>query len=94
MLNNYGSYGGALPRNQYVGLGPVVGVYADIGNFRLLTQAEQVFATSDCGKKVKYSLEAAYALSTNVALSFDYNYQQNHGAFDDEEAMFGMRFYF
>ena len=94
LLNNYAAYGGALPRNQYVGLGPTVGVYADIGDFRLLAQAEQFFATSDYGKKVKYSLEAAYALSTNVALSFDYNYQQNHGAFDDEEAMLGMRFYF
>ena len=94
LLNNYASYGGALPRNQYVGLGPAVGVYADIGDFRLLTQAEQVFATSDYGKKIKYSLEAAYALSTNVALSFNYDYRQNHGAFDDEEVMFGLRFYF
>ena len=94
LLNNYASYGGALPQNQYVGLGSTLGIYADIGDFRLLAQTEQVFATSDYGKKVKYSLEAAYALSTNVALSFDYNYQQNHGAFDDEEAMLGMRFYF
>ena len=94
LLNNYASYGGALPRNQYVGLGPVLGAYADIGDFRFLAQAEQVFATSDYGKKVKYSLEAAYALSTNWAVAFDYKYQQNHGAFDDEEAMLGMRFYF
>lgn len=94
LLNNHAAYGGFLPHNQYLGLGAAAGVFAEMGNLRLLTQIEQVWATTNYGSKIKYNLEAAYALTTNTALSFQYKYEQNHGKYDVDETVAGLRLYF
>lgn len=94
MLNNHAAYGGFLPHNQYLGLGAAGGIYVTRGDFRLLAEAEQVWATTNYGSKIKYNLEAAYAMSTNTALSLQYKYEQNRGRYDVDETMAALRLYF
>ena len=94
MLNNHAAYGGFLPHNQYLGLGAAGGVYITRGDFRFLAEAEQVWATTNYGSKIKYNLEAAYAMSTNTALSVQYKYEQNRGRYDVDETMAALRLYF
>ena len=93
MLNNYAAYGGFLPHDQYLGLGAAVGAFADFNHWRLLAEAEKVWATHKIGSAIKYKLEAAVSLSTNTAVAAEYSYRQNYGR-DIEEAVFSTRWYF
>ncbi len=93
MLNNYAAYGGFLPHDQYLGLGAAVGAFADFNRWRLLAEAEKVWATHKIGSAIKYKLEAALSLSTNTAVAAEYSYRQNYGR-DIEEAVFSTRWYF
>lgn len=94
MLNNHAAYGGFLSHNQYFGMGAAGGIYADWKDFRLLAQAEQVWATTNYGMKIRYEAEAAYSLSTNVSLALNYKYEQNLGKYDLDETMAGVRWHF
>lgn len=94
MLNNHAAYGGFLPHNQYLGLGAAVGMFADWGKWRVLSQAEQIWATTNYGSKLKYNAEVSYALAKDWALAAEYKYEQNRGKYDVDEGMFGLRYYF
>ena len=94
MLNNHAAYGGFLPHNQYLGLGAAVGMFADWGNWRVLAQAEQIWATTNYGSKLKYNAEVSYALAKDWAVAAEYKYEQNRGKYDVDEGMLGLRYYF
>lgn len=91
--NSYLAYGGFLPHNNYAGLGAAVGAFADFESWRLLIEAEKVFATSKFGDRIKYKAEAAYTLNRNNALALEYHYQQNRGK-NLEEGVLSWRHYF
>lgn len=91
--NTYLSYGGFLPHNQWVGVGSGGGIYADFGDWRLLGEAEKIWATSKFADRVKYKLEAAYTLNRNNALAIDYRLDVNHGK-NLEEGAVSWRHYF
>lgn len=93
MANNHLAYGGFLPHNQWAGIGFAGGVYTDLGNFRLLGEAEKVFATSRFADKMKYKIEAAYSISRNTSVAVNYTYHQNYGH-DLDETMFSIRHHF
>lgn len=93
MNSLYGSYGGFLPHDQWAGIGFAGGVYADFGRWRLLAEAEKVFATSHFAESMKYSAEAAVSMTRNTALAVSYKYQVNYGH-DIDEFMTSLRFYF
>lgn len=94
MLNNHAAYGGFLPHNQYLGLGAAVGMFADWGKWRVLAQAEQIWATTNYGSKLKYNAEISYALAKDWAVAAEYKYEQNRGKYDVDEGMLGLRYYF
>ena len=94
MLNNHAAYGGFLPHNQYLGLGAAVGMFADWGKWRVLAQAEQIWATTNYGSKLKYNAEVSYALAKDWAVAAEYKYEQNRGKYDVDEGMLGLRYYF
>lgn len=91
--NAYGAYGGFLPRSQWVGVGFAGGMFIDVEKIRILAEAEKVFATDKFADKMKYKVEASYALSRNLALAVEYNYHQNYGK-DLDEAILSGRVYF
>ncbi len=93
MMNNYAVYGGNLKRNQYVAVGGVIGVFADFGDWRVLGEAEKIWATQKSGSAIRYKIESAYSLSRNTAIAVDYLYQQNYGHDIDEVSVSG-RVYF
>ncbi len=93
MINNYAVYGGSLPRNQYMAVSGMLGVFADFGNWRLLGEAEKIWATQKRGSAMRYKIESAYSLSKNTALATEYLYQQNYGH-DIDEFIVGGRVYF
>ena len=94
MLNNHAAYGGFLTHNQYLGLGAAVGMFADWGKWRVLAQAEQIWATTNYGSKLKYNAEVSYALAKDWAVAAEYKYEQNRGKYDVDEGMLGLRYYF
>lgn len=93
MFNNYAAYGGFLPRNQYLGLGGAIGLYADFDRWRLLAEAEKIYASAKIGSRQVYKLESAFSLSANLALAVQYKYEQNYGR-DVEESLLSLRTYF
>lgn len=93
MIDNQVAYGGFLPHNSWAGMGGIVGIYADFGDFRLLTDVEKLYTTSDFADKVKYKLEAVYSLNRNSAVALNYTYEQNKGH-DLDEFMTSFRLYF
>ena len=93
MMNNYAVYGGVLARNQYMAVGGMLGVFADFGDWRLLGEAEKIWATQQVGSAMRYKIESAYSLSRNTAIAAEYLYQQNYGHDIDEFILSG-RVYF
>ena len=93
MMNNYAVYGGALPRNQYLAVGGMIGVFADFGDWRLLGEVEKIWATQKAGSEMRYKIESAYSLSKNTAIATEYLYQQRYGQDIDELVLSG-RVYF
>ena len=93
MANAHGAYGGFLPQNQYLGAGLQVGIYADFGRWRILAEAEKIYATAKIGSRQIYKIEGAYSLSTNWAVAVQSRYEQNYGR-DIEENMLSLRTYF
>ena len=91
--SSYVSYGGFLPDNHWAGIGAAAGVYADFESWRLLAEAEQIWATSKFAARIKYKVEAAYTLDRNNAVALEYHYQQNHGK-NLEESLLSFRHYF
>ncbi len=87
------AYGGFLPHNQYAGIEFAVGSLIDIAKLKILAEAQKSFATSHYGAKTIYSIESAYPLSRNLAVSAKYSYEHNYGA-DFEEFSVGFRIYF
>ena len=92
-LNSYAAYGGFLPDNAYLGLGGAIGVYADFDKWRLLSEAEQVYATDEFGEKTKLNVEGAYTLNRNNALALRYSKEWRSGK-DMEESLLSWRHYF
>ena len=93
MTNVHGAYGGFLPQNQYLGAGLQIGVYADFGRWRILAEAEKIYATAKIGSRLIYKLESAYSLNADWAVAAQYRYEQNYGR-DIEENMLSLRAYF
>lgn len=93
MANAHGAYGGFLPQNQYLGAGLQAGIYADFGRWRILAEAEKIYATAKIGSRQIYKIESAYSLSTNWAVAVQSRYEQNYGR-DIEENMLSLRTYF
>jgi hypothetical protein len=92
--STYGNYGGFLPHNQYIGSGFALGAYINFRYFKLLGEAEKVFATTWYGNKIKYKLEAAIPLSANFAIAAEYRYEDNKKGKDLEEYITSIRWYF
>ena len=92
-MNNHVSYGGFLPHNQWAGIGANGGIYADFGDWRILADAEKIWATSQFGDKIKYKAEIAYSLSVNSSVALNYMFEDNHGH-DVDESMLSWRWYF
>ena len=69
-------------------------MFADWGNWRVLAQAEQIWATTNYGSKLKYNAEVSYALAKDWAVAAEYKYEQNRGKYDVDEGMLGLRYYF
>lgn len=93
MLNNYASYGGFLPDNAWVGMGPAVGVLATFDRLSVQAQIEKIFATSYMGDQIKYRLDGGYTLCRNLGLFVRYQYDQNRGR-DFNETSGGLKFFF
>ncbi len=80
MVNNRAQYGGGeMPHNGWLGIGPVIGAYVNIGDFKLLAEMEKTFATDKFGSRMRYKLESAYSISKNQSLAFEYLYEHNYG---------------
>ena len=92
-MNNHVSYGGFLPHNQWSGIGANGGIYADFGDWRILADAEKIWATSQFGDKIKYKAEIAYSLSVNSSVALNYMFEDNHGH-DVDESMLSWRWHF
>ncbi len=92
-LNSYAAYGGFLPDNAYLGLGGAIGVFADFDQWRLFTEAEQVYATDKFGEKTKFNIEGAYTINRNNALAVRYSKEWRSGQ-DMEESLLSWRHYF
>lgn len=92
-VNNHLSYGGFLPHNQWTGIGANGGIYGDFGNWRILADAEKIWATSQFGDKIKYKAEFSYSLSVNSSLALNYTFEDNHGH-DVDESMVSWRWHF
>ena len=91
--NTHGAYGGFLPNNQWLGLGANFGAFADFGRWRLLAEAEKIYATAKIGSKMVYKLETSFTLATNLAVALHYKYEQNYGH-DVDESLISLRSYF
>lgn len=92
-VNNHLGYGGFLPHNSYAGIGPEVGIYADLGNWRILTSAEKIFATSKFADKTIYKAGISFDLSKNTALQLNYQFNDNHGH-NEEETMLNVQWFY
>lgn len=93
MIDNQAAYGGFLPHNSWVGMGGIVGIYADFGDFRLLSDVSKLYTTSDFADKLKYKFEAVYSINRNNSVALNYTYEQNKGH-DLDETMLSMRHFF
>lgn len=93
MINNYVSYGGFLPNNQWVGLGFAGGIFVSIDDFKILAQAEKMLNSSKFAPIMKYEAEISYATTTNIAIAIKYEYQQNYGHDFDEFVVYGKYFF-
>ena len=74
-----GAYGGALPRNQWVGLSLKPGVLIRSKVASLQLEAQKVWATSKIGSTLKWNVTADYFLTRNWALEAAFSYTQNYG---------------
>lgn len=101
--NAYGSAGALLPHNQYVGIGPTIGLFADFQYGKFLAEAEKVFASDWYGDKTKYRLELNVPLSTNWSVAAIYKFSNNDApqkkdekgkAKEEEEVVISLRHYF
>lgn len=90
----YGSYGGFLPQNQYVGVGFTLGAYLNFEYFRIIFESEKIFASSWYGNKLKYKAEAALSLTKSTAVVAEYNFMDNQKGKDEEEYITSFRLYF
>lgn len=93
LIDNQVAYGGFLPHNSWAGIGGILGVYADFGDFRLLTEVEKLYTTSDFADKLKYKMEAVYSLNRNNSIALNYTFEQNKGH-DLDESMLSLRHFF
>ena len=93
LANLYGSYGGFLPHNGWTGIGWSVGTFADFEQWRLLAEAEKVFATSHFADKMRYKIEVVYSLSRAHAVALSSLYEQNYGK-NLDESLLSWRYYF
>lgn len=93
MLNGYFAYGGFIDRNQWSGVAPSIGIFASFGDFRLVADAEALFATSKFASKFRYTGEALYSFSRNASIGVSYLYYDNYGH-DVDEVKFGLKYHF
>lgn len=94
MGNIYGSYGGFLPHNQYVGVGLSIGIFADFRYFKLLGEAEKTCAGSRFGSKTEYRAEAAMPLSINWRAAVEYRFKDYSDNGKTEEWTASLRYFF
>lgn len=92
-VNNHLAYGGFLPHNSWVGIGAEIGIHADYENWRLLTSAEKIFASSHFADKIKYKAGISFDLSRNTALQLHYKFNDNH-VHNEEETMLNLQFFY
>lgn len=90
----YGGYGGFLPHNQYAGLGFSAGIFADFRRFKLLAEAEKIFATTRFADKIRYRAEVNVPLSTNLGLAAEYRFDDNKKGRNLDEFVTSLRLYF
>lgn len=93
MINNHLSYGGFLPHNSWLGIGPEVGVYANYGKLRALVSVEKVFATSYFGDKTKYKTAIDFDLNKNMSLQLQYKFNDT-SKHDEEETILNWNLFF
>jgi len=92
--NVYGSYGALLRRNQYAGLGALGGVFVDFSHFKMLAEAEKIWATSWFGNKIGYRIEANVPFFVNWGIAAEYKYDDNQKGKNLEEVTVSLRHYF
>ena len=92
-VNSHLAYGGFLPHNSWGGIGPEIGLYADYGNWRLLTSMEKIFATSHFADKIKYNIGLSIDVHKNIGIEFGYKFNDNHGH-NEEESLLSLKVFY
>lgn len=87
------AYGGALPRNQWVGLSMAGGMLLRGEKASLQAEAKRVLATAKNGSVWQYKAVGAYYLRANTALEASFSHTQNYGR-DITETCFKIKQYF
>lgn len=93
MINNHLAYGGFLPHNSWVGIGPEAGIYGDFGHWRILASAEKIFATSRFADKIKYKAGISFDVAKNMSVTLRYDFNDNHGH-DEEESLLSWQIFY
>lgn len=94
MGSGYGSYGGFLPHNQYVGIGLSGGIFIDYKYFKLLAEVEKQIGSNWYADKTKYHIEANIPILRNLGMAVEYRYDNNQQGKNVEEYLTSLRYYF
>lgn len=94
ILNVGGEYGGFIPRNQFVALEPVIGIFSNFENWRWQISAQRNIATQDFGNRLIYKAEAVFDISRNLAFVGKYENERPEHGYNRQEFSFGLRYNF
>ena len=86
-------YGGFLPHNSMIVLGADMGVLADFDKWKILAEIKPQIASQKIGESITYEAEVNYVIDTNLSVGSRLAFEEKNGA-DEEEFVFGVRFYF
>ena len=94
LLNAHGQYGGFIPDNYWLGLAPEIGIFADFSPFKIHISAENTFATSRFGNRLKYTLDTSFRLTKNLSFGFEYSVSDNRRGHNCHEGQTSLRWSF
>ncbi len=86
-------YGGVLPHQSYIALGPDIGLLASFGKFHALAEVKPQWASQKLGQQITYKAELDYGLSTNLSVVTEETFRKRPCR-DDQELAVGLKYYF
>lgn len=92
-MNTAFKYGGFMPHNQALGIGPQVGILTHLGPVQFLGTAEYTLSDNDFMRQSEIKAEVTYSVMKNVALAAEYAWLSMKHKTQNEIKM-GIRFYF